>query len=276
MTDTEEKNKLFVEKTSPKNPQETPDAIAKGNDEEAQGKNDMPVENNQCEFFADIISVVLRFFMGIMFICGARFLHKDEDELRIDTDDRAAGFFILGMLFFFISTIFDLVKDSKLGAKHLIPHIFAICGIFFWWVGSLLFFPEVTVKNHYNADSAMWIVGALLLIIAQVTLFIAYYARDPRPNSVKFVSVGFAFLGSVLILAGAVLMLGKDRVVSNSDLAEAFKCNSLEDASDVEECFNKVIKNVRNQEERIQGSVAGAVSYLVYGILEIFALVVED
>jgi len=269
MTDTEEKKKLFVEKTSPKNPQETPDAIAKGNDEEAQGKNDMPVENNQCEFFADIISVVLRFFMGIMFICGARFLHKDEDELRIDTDDRAAGFFILGMLFFFISTIFDLVKDSKLGAKHLIPHIFAICGIFFWWVGSLLFFPEVTVKNHYNADSAMWIVGALLLIIAQVTLFIAYYARDPRPNSVKFVSVGFAFLGSVLILAGAVLMLGRDF----DDYASS-KCHSAQSLEDYINCAKKV----RNQEERIQGSecyIAGAVFYLVHGILEIIAMVVK-
>ena len=84
-------------------------------------------------------------------------------------------------------------------------------------------------------------------------------------------------LGSVLILAGAVLMLGKQKD-NQSILEEAVKCASLPDALDTVECFSN---NSMNQEERIQGSecyyyIAGAVSYLVYGILEIFALVVED
>ena len=84
-------------------------------------------------------------------------------------------------------------------------------------------------------------------------------------------------MGSVLILAGAVLMLGKQKD-NQSILEEAVKCASLPDALDTVECFS----NSMNQEERIQGSecyyymIAGAVSYLVYGILEIFALVVED
>lgn len=84
-------------------------------------------------------------------------------------------------------------------------------------------------------------------------------------------------MGSVLILAGAVLMLGKQKD-NQSILEEAVKCASLPDALDTVECFSN---NSMNQEERIQGSecyyyIAGAVSYLVYGILEIFALVVED
>jgi len=288
MTDIE-KNKLFVEQqTSTENPQETPAAMVKANDEEAQDKNEMPVENDKFEFFADIVSVVLKFFMGIMFICGARFLHKYADsdaetsddqyyKIRENTDDRAAGFFILGMIFFFIATIVDLVKDSKLGPKHLIAHIFAICGIFFWWVGSLLFFPEVTVRHHYNVDSVIWIVGSLLLIIAQVTLFIAYSARDPRPNSVKFISVGFALLGSVLILAGAILMLGRD-YIDSKDMPSFLEGLSRRCPSGNNECLNKVISEfMKNKEDRIRGSecyIAGAVFYLVYGILEIIAMVV--
>jgi hypothetical protein len=69
-------------------------------------------------------------------------------------------------------------------------------------------------------------------------------------------------------------MLGKQKD-NQSILEEAVKCASLPDALDTVECFS----NSMNQEERIQGSecyIAGAVSYLVYGILEIFALVVED
>jgi len=46
MTDTE-KNKLFIEQTSPENPQETPAAMMKANDEEAKDKNEMPVENDE-------------------------------------------------------------------------------------------------------------------------------------------------------------------------------------------------------------------------------------
>jgi len=57
----------------------------------------------------------------------------------------------------------------------------------------------------------------LALIIAQVTLFMTYFARDPRPNFVKFFSVGFAHLGSILIFTGATLMLGEDWTSSTED-----------------------------------------------------------
>mmetsp|Transcript_17834 Transcript_17834/g.26567 ORF Transcript_17834/g.26567 Transcript_17834/m.26567 type:complete len:103 (+) Transcript_17834:57-365(+) len=81
MTDIE-KNKLFVEQqTSTENPQETPAAMVKANDEEAQDKNEMPVENDKFEFFADIVCVVLRFFMGIMFILQRSLTAQNDLEI---------------------------------------------------------------------------------------------------------------------------------------------------------------------------------------------------
>lgn len=251
--------KVVAEKNSPANPQQIPVASANPKDVEAQDKNKNPVSSDgECNK-GHIVPALLRVCTGIMFICGARFLYKyakyeglrladpndingsglfdkfidDFNDLvfkttvKDDVDDRTGGFFITGTILFFFATIFDLVKDSSRGPRHFIAHIVASCGICFWFVGSLLFFPEVIKGNHHtgdhhDADDAMWITGSLLLIIAQVTLFITYFARDPRPNCVKFISVGFALLGSILILTGAILMLGEDWTSSTEDGNLAF------------------------------------------------------
>jgi len=245
-----------VGEASSTNPQAIPVANVNSNeDKEIKDKCENP-PHDKYWIIADIVSAALKVCTGIMLIIGARFLYHyandggiefdsgQEKEERDIIDNLSGVFFIAGTSSLLLTTIFDLLKEWKLGAKHLIAHILAICGIYFWWVGSLQFFPEVKAKNHYNADSILWITGAVLLIIAQVTMFDAYYARDPRGNFAKFAALSFALLGSILILSGAILLLGRNSASDGDHIKGA-------------ECY-----------------IAGAVFYLVYGILDGLALVI--
>jgi len=246
-----EPNSPVVGEVSSTNPQEIPVANAKSNeDEEIKDKCENPPRDKDW-LIVNAASAALKVCTGIMLIVGARFLYRcSKEDMREACDNQTGGFFIVGVSIFFITTIFDLLKEWKLGAKHLIAHILAICGIFFWWVGSLLFFPEVKAKN--DANSAMWITGAVLLIIAQVTMFLVQNARDPRGNFAKFAALSFALLGSILILSGAILLLGRN-------------------SASVADSLNE------EQGDRIKGAecyIAGAVFYLVYGILDGLALVI--
>jgi len=273
--DDKDTNNLVVGEVSPTNPQKNPVANANTN-EDKEARDKPPCEKGW--LFADVVSAALKVCTGIMFIIGARFLYryaKDagieyDPEMEKDTiDNRTGAAFVAGVSLFFIATIFDLVKDSRLGTKHLIAHILAICGIFFWWVGSLIFFPDVNVEKHYNADSTMWITGAVLLIIAQVTMFISQNVRDPRGNFAKFASLSFALLGSILILSGATLR-NSALDLDDTVLDEVFGNLDGEPKMLVENLLKNVLRNL------IKGAecyIAGAVFYLVYGILDGLALV---
>jgi len=226
------------------------------------------------------ISALLKLSMSIFLICGAGLLYRDASNsgVRIvstdsgtDTvatdgssaiDNGAGGFLLVGMTFFFIATMMDTCRDSKLGLKHSLANIVALFGIFIAWIGSIQLFPEV--RSHHNADSIMWIIGAFLLILAQAITFVDnYFARDPRPSSSKFTSIGLVFLGSLFIFSGGILMIGDEW--SSWD----FLMWILSSSTDKEEEYKAAIAD---QEDRIKGTecfIAGTVFYLMHGILEV-------
>ena len=110
----------------------------------------------------------------------------------------------------------------------------------------------------------MWIMGAFLLILAQVIAFVDnYFARDPRPSSSKFTSIGLVALGSLLIFVGGILIIGDEW--SSWD----FILLALSGSIDKEDEYESAIAD---QEDRIKGAecfIAGTVFYLMHGILEV-------
>ena len=228
------------------------------------------------------ISALLKLSMSIFLICGAALLYRDASNTGIRVvstasgtetlvgngssavDNGAGGFLLVGMTFFFIATMIDMCRDCKLGLKHSVANIVALFGIFFSWIGSILLFPELSARNHHNADSTMWIMGAFLLILAQVIAFVDnYFARDPRPSSSKFTSIGLVVLGSLLIFIGGILMIGDEW--SSWD----FFLWALSGSIDKEDEYESAIAD---QEDRVKGAecfIAGTVFYLMHGILEV-------
>ncbi|GFH61152.1 predicted protein [Chaetoceros tenuissimus] len=231
------------------------EVLLKGNPQENPMQNEKDIESQTKEDLADVVlfnraaarnflSSIFRTLMSVCFVCGATYLlsevetfDKITDKQSLD-DDRVGGFFIFGLLLFSLATIFDAIKDKNFGCTYLTSHCLALIGIFFWFVGSLFFFPEVYEREEPTTGHALWVGGSLFLIVAELVMFQAL--RVTKAGLMSFTSLFFGFVGTFLFLSGAFLMFEQEDQVAGAN------------------CY-----------------VAGAVFYLVHGICSMIAVAFE-
>jgi hypothetical protein len=231
------------------------EVLLKGNPQENLMQNEKDIESQTKEDLADVVlfnraaarnflSSIFRTLMSVCFVCGATYLlsevktlDKITDKQSLD-DDRVGGFFIFGLLLFSLATIFDAIKDRNFGCTYLTSHSLALVGIFFWFVGSLFFFPEVYEREEPTTGHALWFGGSLFLIVAELVMFQAL--RVTKAGLMSFTSLFFGFVGTFLFLSGAFLMFEQKDQVAGAN------------------CY-----------------VAGAVFFLVHGICSMIAVAFE-
>ena len=233
-------------------------------------------------------SCIFRIFMGVCFLCASSYFYSDKKQLKnvdiqnpdilevlrvpMPDNNRTAAFFIFGLMFLFLATLIDAVKDHKFSCKHASSHYVAMVGVFFWFVGTLFFFPKVFKREEPDTSHALWIFGAVVVIISEIMLLMSYLTRDRKASTTTFASISFGLLGALMFLTAGILMLATVPTLENEQKVD--NCLNSENgcgAFDVQ-IIEKWVSETEQYGRGIDCYIAGSVFYLFHGIFSLVAL----